>query len=170
MAARYLNNPRDALKHFNAARRDIKWCSQALLAMAEIYLNPENNISWASEGGEADGSQSGAAAAAVDAETQEAIKAASTLLQQLRPADMESNKYKVCLGCWYGALYCHPSRSLASCGCFAYCCLALNSGDAPSLTHLRTLEFIWYIHCKRVIAGHFSDPVHALPPLRAAGC
>jgi hypothetical protein len=64
--------------------------------MAEIYLNPENNISWASEGGEADGSQSGAAAA-VDAETQEAIKAASTLLQQLRPADMESNKFKVCL-------------------------------------------------------------------------
>jgi hypothetical protein len=92
-----LNNPRDALKHFNAARRDIKWSSQALLAMAEIYLNPENNISWASEGGEADGSQS-SAAAAVDAETQEAIKAASTLLQQLRPADMESNKYKVGLG------------------------------------------------------------------------
>jgi hypothetical protein len=96
LPARYLNNLRDALKHFNAARRDIKWSSQALLAMAEIYLNPENNISWASEGGEADGSQSGAAAA-VDAETQEAIKAASTLLQQLRPADMESNKYKVCL-------------------------------------------------------------------------
>jgi hypothetical protein len=96
LPARYLNNPRDALKHFNAARRDIKWSSQALLAMAEIYLNPENNISWASEGGEADGSQSGAA----DAETQEAIKAASTLLQQLRPADMESNKYKVGLGCW----------------------------------------------------------------------
>uniref|UniRef100_A0A383W643 Uncharacterized protein n=1 Tax=Tetradesmus obliquus TaxID=3088 RepID=A0A383W643_TETOB len=90
----YLNNPRDALKHFNAARRDAKWSSQALLAMAEIYLNPENHISWASEGGEADGSQSGSAAA-VDVDTQEAIRAAGTLLQQLRPADMESNKYKV---------------------------------------------------------------------------
>jgi hypothetical protein len=97
-AARYLNNPREALKHFNAARRDVKWASQALLAMAEIYLHPENNISWASEGGEAEGSQSGAAAA-VDADTQEAIRAASTLLQQLRSADMESNKYKVGLQC-----------------------------------------------------------------------
>ncbi|KAF6259487.1 intraflagellar transport protein [Scenedesmus sp. NREL 46B-D3] len=90
----YMSNPRDALKHFNAARRDVKWSSQALLGMAEIYLHPENNISWASAGGEADGSQPGAAGA-VDAETQEAVKAASTLLQQLRPADMESNKYKV---------------------------------------------------------------------------
>lgn len=61
--------------------------------MAEIYLNPENDVSWASEGSEADGQP--AAAATVDAEAQEAIKAASALLQQLRPAEMESNKYKV---------------------------------------------------------------------------
>ncbi len=87
---RYLNNPRDALKHFNAARRDLKWSSPAVLAMAEIYLNPDNDVSWASEGGEAD-----AAPAAVDAETQDAIKAASTLLQQLKPAHMESSKFKV---------------------------------------------------------------------------
>lgn len=94
MSCRYLNTPREALRHFNAARRDLKWSSPALLAMAEIYLNPENDVSWASESGETEGSQPGAAGAN-GAETQEAVKAASTLLQQLRPADMESNKFKV---------------------------------------------------------------------------
>lgn len=61
--------------------------------MAEIYLNPESAVSWASEGNEAEGQA--AITAAVDEEAQEAIKAATTLLQQMRPADMESNRYKV---------------------------------------------------------------------------
>lgn len=61
--------------------------------MAEIYLNPENAVNWASEGSEGDGQA--AMTAEVNVEAQEAIKAASMLLQQMRPDDMQSNKYKV---------------------------------------------------------------------------
>lgn len=87
--ARYLSNPREALKHLNTARRDSTWSSAALLAMAEIYLNPDNDISWAGAEGEAD------TAPTSDSDTREAINAAATLLQQLKPSDMQSSRYKV---------------------------------------------------------------------------
>jgi hypothetical protein len=45
-----MSNPREALKHLNIARRDSKWSSSATLSMVEIYLDPENDVSWASEG------------------------------------------------------------------------------------------------------------------------
>lgn len=92
---RYLNDPREALKHFNAARRDMKWSSLALLAMAETYLNPVNEVSWASEASD-DETQGATVQAQLDEGATEAVQAAGALLQQLHPADMEGSKYKVC--------------------------------------------------------------------------
>ncbi len=43
---RYLSKPRDALKHFNAVRKDSKWSAQALMHMAEVVLNPDNDAAW----------------------------------------------------------------------------------------------------------------------------
>lgn len=88
-ALRYQGNPREALTHFSAARRDARWCSAALLAMAEVYLDPSAQVCWASEGGAVD------AAGNDDADARSTADAARSLLQQLRPADMESSKYKV---------------------------------------------------------------------------
>jgi tetratricopeptide repeat protein 21B len=98
MCCRYLNNPREALKEFHLARKDPHWSSQALVHMAEVYLNPENDVAWTADEAEGDqrGGNSGSGMATA-AETAETIKAASTLLQQLKPEDLESNKCKVML-------------------------------------------------------------------------
>ena len=94
-SARYLNNPREALKEFHLARKDPQWSSQALVNMAEVYLNPENDVAWTADDAEEDQRGSSGGGMATAAETAETIKAASTLLQQLRPEDLESNKCKV---------------------------------------------------------------------------
>lgn len=106
-ACRYLSNAREALRHLNVARRDMRWSAPALLAMAEIYINPEHDISWFDADGDGVGVASGAGAAA-DAQpggaAHEAVQAASKLLQQLRPSDMQSSRYKVWQGCWAQAV------------------------------------------------------------------
>jgi len=56
--------------------------------MAEVYLNPESNVNWATDS-EAD------VALPADADVQESVKAAGTLLKQLKASDMQSSKYKV---------------------------------------------------------------------------
>ena len=85
---RYLNNPREALQHLNAARRHVKWSTPALMAMAEIYLNPASDVNWATDS-EAD------VAPQPDGDTRESLQAAGTLLKQLKASDMQSSKYKV---------------------------------------------------------------------------
>jgi hypothetical protein len=85
---RYLNNPREALEHLNAARRHVKWSTPALLAMAEIYLNPESDVNWATDN-EAD------VTPRPDGDSRESVQAAGTLLKQLKTSDMQSSKYKV---------------------------------------------------------------------------
>lgn len=85
---RYLNNPREALQHLNAARRHVQWSTPALLAMAEIYLNPESDVNWATDN-EAD------ATPQPDGGSRESVQAAGTLLKQLKTSDMQSSKYKV---------------------------------------------------------------------------
>lgn len=111
--SRYLNNPREALRHFSAARRDAAWCTRALLAMAEVYICPEQlDAGWgaaecSSSGGGGSAATADALPAAMDADsTREAMQAASKLLHQLRPADMQSSRFKVfgeaypaCKGC-----------------------------------------------------------------------
>lgn len=42
----YINNPREALKELNLARKDSRWGSSAILHMVEIYLNPDNDAVW----------------------------------------------------------------------------------------------------------------------------
>lgn len=86
---RYLNNPREALQHLNAARRHSKWSTPALLTMAEIYLNPESDVNWATDS-DADVSPHQA-----DGDARESVRAAGTLLRQLKASDMQSSKYKV---------------------------------------------------------------------------
>lgn len=41
--ARYTQNPRNALKCFNKARRDPTWGEMAAYNMIEICINPDNN-------------------------------------------------------------------------------------------------------------------------------
>ncbi|KAL6760145.1 intraflagellar transport protein [Haematococcus lacustris] len=80
---RYINEPREALKELNYARKDTKWGAPALLHMAEVYLNPDNNAVWAdSEGGE-------------NAEQRESIATARSLLSQVRTQDMSSQRFQV---------------------------------------------------------------------------
>lgn len=85
---RYLNNPREALQHLNAARRHVQWSTPALLAMAEIYLNPDSDVNWATDS-EAD------ATPQQDGDSRESVQAVGTLLKQLKTSDMQSTKYKV---------------------------------------------------------------------------
>ncbi|KAF8072682.1 TTC21B [Scenedesmus sp. PABB004] len=94
LLARYGGNPRDALRHLNAARRDARWSGPALLGMAETYLNPDAlDAAWAEPAAAADG-DGGAGGAAPGADAAEGAAAAAQLLQQLRPADMEGSRYK----------------------------------------------------------------------------
>uniref|UniRef100_A0A7S3VHC1 Uncharacterized protein n=1 Tax=Dunaliella tertiolecta TaxID=3047 RepID=A0A7S3VHC1_DUNTE len=80
---RYINEPREALKEFNFARKDSKWGAQAIMHMVEIYLNPDNDAVWAEK-------------ESTDyEESLEAIDTARSLLRQVRPQDMHSQRYKV---------------------------------------------------------------------------
>ena len=40
----YSGSPNSALKHFNAARRDLEWGQQAIFNMIEICINPDGDI------------------------------------------------------------------------------------------------------------------------------
>jgi len=80
---RYINQPRDALKEFNLARKDSKWGSQAIFHMVEIYLNPDNDAVWEEKEN------------ANTPESQEAVATARSLLGQVRPADMQTQRYRV---------------------------------------------------------------------------
>ncbi len=75
---RFCNNPRDALKEFNLARKDSKWGGQAILHMVEIYINPDNDAAW-EEKENAD-----------TPESREAMATARSLLGQMRPQDTGS--------------------------------------------------------------------------------
>jgi len=46
LLARFLNDPRAALKFLNMARRDGEWGEPAVQNMIEIFLNPENETNW----------------------------------------------------------------------------------------------------------------------------
>jgi hypothetical protein len=68
---RYLGKPREALQQLNLARKDPAWAGRSLAQMIEIYLSPENDVSWTdgnqpaaapSRGGSRDGSVGGAGA------------------------------------------------------------------------------------------------------------
>ncbi|KAG2502129.1 hypothetical protein HYH03_000619 [Edaphochlamys debaryana] len=80
---RYINNPREALKELNLARKDTRWGSNAILHMVEIYLNPDNDAVW-EEKENAD-----------TPESREAVATARSLLRQVRGADTGSQRYKV---------------------------------------------------------------------------
>jgi hypothetical protein len=56
--------------------------------MAEIYLNPESDVNWATDS-EADVTPQ------VDGDSRESVRAAGTLLKQLKASDMQSSKCKV---------------------------------------------------------------------------
>lgn len=43
---RYTNNVADAIKHFNATRRDGAWGALALHHMIELYVNPHGDLLW----------------------------------------------------------------------------------------------------------------------------
>jgi hypothetical protein len=57
--------------------------------MAEIYLNPESDVNWATDS-EADVTPQ------ADGDSRESVRAAGTLLKQLKASDMQSSKCKVC--------------------------------------------------------------------------
>ncbi|EFJ52945.1 hypothetical protein VOLCADRAFT_78980 [Volvox carteri f. nagariensis] len=81
---RYTNNPREALKELNLARKDSRWGSSAILHMVEIYLNPDNDAVW-EEKENAD-----------TPESREAVATARSLLRQVvRGADTTTQRYKV---------------------------------------------------------------------------
>uniref|UniRef100_A0A7S0S5T6 Tetratricopeptide repeat-like domain-containing protein n=1 Tax=Chlamydomonas leiostraca TaxID=1034604 RepID=A0A7S0S5T6_9CHLO len=80
---RYINEPREALKAFNFARKDTKWGGPATLHMVEIYLNPDNDAVWAERG------------AQDTQESREAVGTARSLLSQMRPQDTNSQRYQV---------------------------------------------------------------------------
>ncbi|GLC77752.1 hypothetical protein PLESTB_000959000 [Pleodorina starrii] len=80
---RYTNNPREALKELNLARKDSRWGSSAILHMVEIYLNPDNDAVW-EEKENAD-----------TPESREAVATARSLLKQVRGADTGTQRYKV---------------------------------------------------------------------------
>ncbi|KIY91409.1 flagellar associated protein [Monoraphidium neglectum] len=78
--------------------------------MIEIYLSPENDVSWTdgnqpaaapSRGGSRDGSVGGAGAGVgagggtAEEEAQEAAVTARELLKQLRPEDVDESRYQV---------------------------------------------------------------------------
>eukprot|EP00736_Rhodelphis_marinus_P011266 Rmarinus@m.19544 len=56
---RYMNNPHDALREFNLARKHGEWGERAIYNMVEIYLNPDNETTFeeASDGGKADNAE-----------------------------------------------------------------------------------------------------------------
>ncbi|PNW81978.1 hypothetical protein CHLRE_06g268800v5 [Chlamydomonas reinhardtii] len=80
---RYINNPREALKELNLARKDTRWGSQAILHMVEIYLNPDNDAVW-EEKENAD-----------TPESRQAVATARSLLKQVRGADTTTQRYRV---------------------------------------------------------------------------
>jgi tetratricopeptide repeat protein 21B len=75
--ARYSNNPHEALKNFNMARKDNEWGTQALYNMVEIYLNPDNETVWHDDGTEGKLADNG-----------EAVKAAEKLLKEVRSSPL----------------------------------------------------------------------------------
>jgi len=70
--AKYNNAPRDALQHFNLARKDSEWGQSAIYEMVGLYLNPEHEAMW-EESGESKG-----------ADNSEALRAAGKLLSEVR--------------------------------------------------------------------------------------
>jgi len=84
---RYINQPREALKELNLARKDTRWGTPSALHMAEIYLNPDNDAVW-EEKENAD-----------TPESREAVATARSLLKQVRPQDTQSQRYRV-LDCY----------------------------------------------------------------------
>lgn len=60
--------------------------------MAEIYLNPQSKVNWATD-------QDSDADTQPVGEALDSVKAAVTLLKQLQPSDMQISKYKV-RGIW----------------------------------------------------------------------
>jgi len=81
--ARYSNDPREALKQLNLARKDGKWGTPSLLHMVEIYLNPDNDGVW-EEKDNAD-----------TPESREALATARSLLSQVRQQDQHSQRFQV---------------------------------------------------------------------------
>jgi hypothetical protein len=72
--------------------------------MAEVYLNPENDVNWATDN-EADMKPQS------DADARESVRAAGTLLKQLKPSDMHTSKHKVVFWGW-GVV--GPARQLST--------------------------------------------------------
>ncbi|MEW5298948.1 MAG: hypothetical protein WDW36_002017 [Sanguina aurantia] len=81
--SRYTNDPREALKNFNLARKDSRWGAPSILHMVEVYLNPDNDAVW-EEKENAD-----------TPEGREAVNTARSLLSQVRPQDTQSQRFKV---------------------------------------------------------------------------
>ncbi|KAK9829513.1 hypothetical protein WJX72_006291 [[Myrmecia] bisecta] len=82
--ARRCNNTRDALRGFNAARKDTEWGPPAAFQMVDIYLQPEIEAMWAEEGS---GAKAGPNA--------EAIEAAKRLLREVRVTDRLATRHQV---------------------------------------------------------------------------
>ncbi|MEW5313286.1 MAG: hypothetical protein WDW38_004868 [Sanguina aurantia] len=80
---RYINDPREALKNFNLARKDSRWGAPSILHMVEVFLNPDNDAVW-EEKENAD-----------TPEGREAVNTARSLLSQVRPQDTQSQRFKV---------------------------------------------------------------------------
>jgi hypothetical protein len=67
--------------------------------MAEVYLNPESDVNWATHSG-AD------ATPQADGDTRESVRAAGTLLKQLKASDTQTSKSKV-LRLWAAWVFAH---------------------------------------------------------------
>ncbi len=72
--ARYTNDIGKAISEFNMARRDETWGSEALVAMIELYLNPNQDGAWEERD-----------AGPMDDTLSNNLSAASVLLEELKP-------------------------------------------------------------------------------------
>jgi tetratricopeptide repeat protein 21B len=88
---RFSNQPREALKHFNQARKDGVWAREALYHMVEIYLLPDN-ASLFQESTEAKGNAN------------EHVSAAENLLKELRQWGETENSKRYSLLMCYAAM------------------------------------------------------------------
>ncbi|GBF90474.1 hypothetical protein Rsub_03470 [Raphidocelis subcapitata] len=108
-----LGNAREALRLLNAARKDPAWAPRAAAQMVEVYLDPDGSA-WGSESAAAadrsssggggnggtkadgrwgDGDTPADAAGAAETAGETAAETAASLLQQLRPGDVEPGRH-----------------------------------------------------------------------------
>lgn len=73
----------EALTELNLARKDSRWATQAILQMADLYLNPDGDAMWA------DKDLGGSPAFLED------VTAARNLLASHKPADAYTNRWRV---------------------------------------------------------------------------